>query len=64
MEREGDHFIYVREGSRARLRQVDIGLYNWTLTEISDGVKEGEEVITNPDVKGLEDGVRIKVRKQ
>lgn len=62
IERGGKHYVYVKDGSRARLREVKIGLYNWTLTEITSGLKESEEVITTPDVKGLEDSARVKVR--
>jgi RND family efflux transporter MFP subunit len=62
MEREGKHYVYVREGSRARLREVETGLFNWTLTEITQGLEESEEVVTTPDVEGLEDGARIRVK--
>ncbi len=63
VERNGKHFIYVVEDSKARLREVRMGLFNWTLTEITEGLKENEEVILSTDVKGLEDGVRVKVYK-
>jgi RND family efflux transporter MFP subunit len=62
MERDGKHYVYVREGSRARLREVGTGLFNWTLTEISQGLEESDEVVTTPDVRGLEDGARIRVK--
>jgi RND family efflux transporter MFP subunit len=63
-ERNGKHFAYVVEGTKARLREVQTGLFNWTLTEITAGLKETEEVIVSTDVEGLEDGVRVKIKKQ
>ncbi len=63
IERDGKRFVYVKDGSRARLREVKIGLFNWTLTEITDGLKASEEVIITPDVEGLKDGVRVEVKK-
>ncbi len=63
IERDGKRFVYVKDGSRARLREVRIGLFNWTLTEITDGLKASEEVIITPDVKGLKDGVRVELKK-
>jgi RND family efflux transporter MFP subunit len=63
VERNGKHFVYVVEGSKARLREVRTGLFNWTLTEITEGLDEKEEVILSTDVKGLEDGARVKIKK-
>jgi len=63
IEREGKRYVYVKEGSRARLREVETGISNWTLTEIKGGIGEDAEVITTPDVKGLEDGSRVKVKE-
>lgn len=62
VERNGKHYVYVKEDSRARLREVGTGLFNWTLTEITRGLEESAEVITTPDVKGLEDGSLVKVK--
>jgi len=64
IERDGGHFVYEVEGSKAHLKKVKIGRYNWTLTEIVEGLTEGARIITNPDVKGLEDGARVKVEKK
>jgi len=63
IERDGKRFVYVKDGSRARLREVKTGLFSWTLTEITDGLRASEEVIITPDVKGLKDGVRVEVKK-
>jgi HlyD family secretion protein len=63
MEREGKKFVYVKEGSRARLKEIKTGLSDWTYTQVISGVEEADEVIFNPDVPGLQDGVRLKVIK-
>lgn len=55
------HFVYVVVSGRARLRKVEIGLFNWNLTEIKDGLAEGETVIFTPDNPGFKEGVRVKV---
>ena len=40
----------------ARLGQVEI--------PVVEGIGEGDKVITNPDVKGLEDGARISISER
>ncbi len=55
------HFVYVAESGRAKLREVETGLFNWNLTEIKDGLAEGETVIFTPDNPGFKEGVRVKV---
>lgn len=60
IERSGGKFVFVKRGSIARLTPVKTGLYNWNLTEIVSGLKEGDIVATNPDTPGLEDGARVK----
>jgi len=61
IEREQRHFVYVVEAGRARLREIEIGLFNWNLTEIKAGLKEGEIVIFTPDNPGFREGVRVSV---
>ncbi|MBI4824563.1 MAG: efflux RND transporter periplasmic adaptor subunit [Nitrospirae bacterium] len=60
VEKDGKKHLYVKEGTRARLKEVKIGLFNWTYTQIISGIKEGAEVLINPDTPGLKDSVRIK----
>ncbi len=64
VDREGRKYVYVRKGSRAELREINMGLSDWTFTQVVSGIEEGEDVIITPDVKGLEDGARVKVQKQ
>jgi HlyD family secretion protein len=55
------HFVYVAESGRAKLREVETGLFNWNLTEIKAGLTEGEIVIFTPDDPGFREGVRVRV---
>jgi hypothetical protein len=71
VEREGKKQVYIAEGTdlapgattRVRLRPVEIGESNWVSTEIRNGLKAGEFVVTTPEAEGLKDGVRIIVEK-
>jgi HlyD family secretion protein len=59
-ERKDGNYVYVLKGSRAALRKVKTGRSSFDYVEIASGVREGEEVVTNPDAAGLRDGARIK----
>lgn len=61
IEKGLQHFVYVVESGRARLRKIEIGLFNWNFTEIKAGLTEGETVIFTPDNPGFKKGVRVKV---
>ena len=47
--------------NKAVLRQIKTGQFNWSYTEVTEGIQEGDTVITNPDIPGLKDRTRIKV---
>lgn len=64
IERDSKKFVFIREGSYAKLIPVKTGRFNWTFTEIVSGIKEGDMAITNPDVSGLVDGKRVKEGKK
>lgn len=51
----GDHSVSERE--------IKIGLSNWDFSEVLDGLKAGEKVVTTPDRKGLAEGVKVEVEK-
>lgn len=59
-EREKRFFLYVIRDSKANLTEVKTGRSSWTYTEILSGINEGDEIIINPDVPGLRDGVKVK----
>ncbi len=47
---------------RVRQRSVEVGLANWSFTEIRSGLRAGDRVVLNPDVDGLAEGVVVRVR--
>lgn len=61
MRRDGKKFAYVNDSGRARLRELETGLSDWTYTQVVSGLAEGETVVITPDVPGLKDGSRLKV---
>jgi HlyD family secretion protein len=48
-------FVYLPDSKVIRERHIDAGLSNWEYTEITDGLKPGEQVVTNVDRAGIED---------
>ncbi|MHB8902777.1 MAG: hypothetical protein ACYC6Y_28790, partial [Thermoguttaceae bacterium] len=54
--------LFVAEGSRARLRTVEVGLMNDRLAEITQGLEPGELVIRTPP-SSLGEGGRVSARK-
>ncbi len=52
---------YVIENGRARKRQVKVGIGNWQSKEVLDGLSEGETIVTSVGLKGLRDGIRVRV---
>ena len=61
MERNDAKYVYVGNNNKAVLRQIKTGQLNWSFTEVTEGIQEGDIVITNPDIAGLKDRARIKV---
>jgi len=53
--------VYVIENGRAVRKRVKVGLGNWQAKEVLEGLREGEAVITSVSVKGLANGVRVRV---
>jgi len=54
--------VFVLQGSRARKREIRIGIRGTRQVEVLSGLKEGERV-TSPAPTGLEDGARVRVVK-
>lgn len=59
---EGHRVMLVDRG-RAASREVTTGLRNWDWTEIRDGLKAGDLVITSLDRPGLKPGASVRVRE-
>jgi HlyD family secretion protein len=61
VESGGKKLVYQIVDDRARLKEVKTGLFNWSFTEIKEGLNEGDRIVINPDVPGLKDAVRVRV---
>lgn len=59
--REGAWHVFVVDGGRAELREVEVGLKNDTWAEILGGLEAGESVILEPR-NDLEPGTRVAPR--
>ncbi len=60
--RKGDGWsLFVVEGGRARLRQVQVGQRNGLSAQLVDGLVVGEVVINHPN-DDIDNGVRVKMR--
>ncbi len=54
--------VYVFSDGVLRRREVRIGLSNWQRTEIVEGLKEGELVVTSRDATAVSDGARARIK--
>ena len=54
--------VFIVQGGKALVRPIETGLADWERTEIKGGLAEGETVVSTLNVKGLDDGVPIKVK--
>lgn len=61
LERGGKKVIFTVKENKIDERDVKSGITNWDITEILEGVKEGELVIIPSDVKKLKKDVSIKI---
>lgn len=49
---EGDHKVWTKEGIVFKAHKVEIGTTNGIMTEITGGIKEGTEVLTDFNISG------------
>ena len=49
---EGDHKLWTKEGTVFKAHKVEIGTSNGKMTEITGGIKQGTEVLTDFDISG------------
>lgn len=45
-------------GNKLRKRELQLGIGNFTFTEVRGGLREGERIVRSPDQPGIEDGVK------
>jgi RND family efflux transporter MFP subunit len=71
IEREGKKQVFIANGKNinpgaqvvAKLKPIEIGETNWSFTQVTKGLNEGEFVITTPEVEGLKDGAKVQVEQ-
>lgn len=44
-------------------REVETGLSNWTFTEITGGLEEGDTIVTTPGATGVKEGILAKAKE-
>ncbi len=55
--------VWVVNDEQIEMRSVSIGLSNWQLTEITDGLAEGDLIVIGTDGTPLEPGMQVKARQ-
>jgi HlyD family secretion protein len=61
---EGDKVWVVKPDNRLEQHTIKTGLSNWSYTEILDGLKRGDRVITTLDREGIKAGISVTVEPQ
>jgi HlyD family secretion protein len=52
---------YVIKDGRAEKRLITVGIGNWLVREVLDGIKEGDTLITSIALKELTDGCKVNI---
>lgn len=58
---EGKRVLVASDKGLVESRNIRTGIGNWEYTEVLDGLKEGEQVITSIDREGVAEGARVRV---
>lgn len=61
IEKADGQFVFIAEKGVAREKKIKTGLSNWDTSEVIEGLREGDEVITSLEIKKFTDGTKIKV---
>jgi HlyD family secretion protein len=56
---EGYVFVFDPDTNRIAERQITTGVSNWEFTEVADGLREGERVVSSIDRDGVVDGATV-----
>ena len=58
----GERCLVIEPGSSTLVeRTITTGLANWQYTEVTEGLKEGEQVVTSVQREGVKAGARVTV---
>lgn len=54
----GNRIWVISENGFLSRRAVDVGIGDWSFTEVTSGLEEGEQVVLSPDQPGIEEGAK------
>lgn len=58
------HYVYVVDtDGKLEKRRIETGLGNWTLTEVTAGLEEGQQIVTTPGAEGVKEGITVKAKE-
>lgn len=61
IEKADGQFVFIAEKGVAKEKKIKTGLSNWDTSEVMEGLREVDEVITSLEIKKFTDGTKIKV---
>ena len=61
IEKADGQFVFIAEKGVAKEKKIKTGLSNWDTSEVIEGLREVDEVITSLEIKKFTDGTKIKV---
>lgn len=57
-------FVYDKDNKSIYAKAVKTGLTNWKYTEVLEGLKQGEQIVTSIDRDGVIDGADVKIESE
>ena len=64
VEKADGQFVFVVKTGLAREKKIKTGLFNWDTTQITDGLKEGDEAITSLEIKKMKDKTKVTITRR
>jgi HlyD family secretion protein len=56
--------LYDKDSSTLTLKEIELGVGNWTYSEVLSGLQENDYVLTSGKLKEFEDGVLVQVKNE
>ena len=53
--------LLVNKKNRVERRELVLGLSNWHFSEVLSGAQQGDKIISNIGVQGVDEGVEVRV---
>ena len=57
-------YLFQPQSRTLQEKIIKVGLSNWDITQVVEGLQEGDSVVISTDRPGLEDGVRVKISEE